>query len=136
MSTNPMDRVHQPQTTENNKPDPYPKIKDFEENIARYWQMVFGLRRMARETKSKRLKLKLNLMADLAIYEFEEVVSASWNAVLLSKDETEEDLPELERVGRLRQKERKDKEAVAYAEEVRAAIRKAQEEIAFDEGHQ
>lgn len=132
--SSPVDRVHQTQTTETNKPDPYPRIKDFEENIARYWQMVFGLRRMARETKSKRLKTKLNLMADLAIYEFEDVVATSWNAVLLSKEETEEDLPEIERVGRLRQKERKDKEAAAYLEEVRAAIRKAQADIGMQEG--
>ncbi len=131
----PVDRIHQSQAIETNKPSPYPIIKDFEEDISRYWQMVFGLERMARRTKDKKLKARFNMLADLAVYEFAEKMEEKWVATVeLSWNEAMEDLPELERVGKLRAKERRDRQVAEYERVAREAIAKAQADMGMQEG--
>lgn len=66
-----------PIVTEKDKPDEIGEIKQHEENIARYWQMVHGLDRMRYytreikdEDKRKRYQLELTMMIVLTLDEF------------------------------------------------------------------
>ena len=82
--------------TEKEKNDNYPMIRSFEEDTARYWQMVFGFEQMGTRTENEHHKKLFKILIQKAIDEYIFTIKEKIDAVMPKKEEEIKAVKELD----------------------------------------